>query len=75
LEAVLVAVDLVVESGALSAQHVLNVVARINAVPVPDTVETTLQLTQAPLANTNRYDSLRGDVGLTTNAVEVSHAS
>ena len=68
LEAVLVAVDLVVESGALSAEHVLNVVARLNAVPLPDSVATTLQLTQAPLANTSRYDSLRGEV-------EVSHAS
>lgn len=38
LEAVLVAVDLVVESGALSAEHVLNVVARLNAAPVPDSV-------------------------------------
>ena len=45
------------------------------AIGVPNSVETTLQLTQAPLANTNRYDSLRGDVDLTTNAVEVSHAS
>jgi len=40
LEAVLVAVDLVVESGALSAEHVLNVVARLNAVPVPASVAT-----------------------------------
>ena len=62
------AVDLVVESGALSAEHVLNVVARLNASPRPDSVETTLQLTQAPLANTSRYDSLRGEM-------EVSHAS
>jgi transposase len=68
LEAVLVAVDLVVESGALSAEHVLNVVARLNAVPVPASVATTLQLTQAPLANTGRYDSLRGEA-------EVNHAS
>jgi transposase len=68
LEAVLVAVDLVVESGALSAEHVLNVVARLNAAPVPESVATTLQLTQAPLANTGRYDSLRGEV-------EASHAS
>ena len=68
LGAVLVAVDLVVESGALSAEHVLNVVARLNAAPVPDSVATTLQLTQVPLANTSRYDSLRDDV-------EVSHAS
>jgi transposase len=59
LEAVLVAVELVVESGALSAEHVLNVLARLNAKPQPDCVETTLQLTEAPLANTSRYDSLR----------------
>jgi hypothetical protein len=75
LEAVLVAVDLVVESGALSAQHVLNVVARLNAAPVPDSVETTLQLTQAPLANTNRYDSLRDEIDPSAIAAEVSHAS
>ena len=71
LEAVLVAVELVVESGALSAEHVLNVVARLNAKPTPETVETTLQLTEAPQASTSRYDSLRGDM---TNAMEVSHA-
>jgi hypothetical protein len=72
LEAVLVAVELVVESGALSAEHVLNVVARLNAKPTPESVETTLQLTEAPQANTSRYDSLRGEI---TNAMEVNHAS
>jgi hypothetical protein len=72
LEAVLVAVELVVESGALSAEHVLNVVARLNAKPTPETVETTLQLTDAPQANTSRYDSLRGEM---TNTMEVNHAS
>jgi hypothetical protein len=61
LDAVLVAVELVVESGALSAEHVLNVVARLNAEP-PPIVETTLQLKEPPLANTSRYDSLRGAV-------------
>jgi transposase len=59
LEAVLVAVELVVESGALSIEHVLNVLARLNAIPQPDCVETTLELMEAPLANTSRYDSLR----------------
>ena len=59
LETVLVAVELVVESGALSAEHVLNVVARLNAEPVPDSVETSLELKEPPLANTSRYDSLR----------------
>ena len=62
LEAVLVAVELVVETGALSVEHVLNVLARLNAKPQPDCVETTLVLTEAPLANTSRYDSLRIEV-------------
>jgi len=60
LEEVLVAVELVVESGALSTEHVLNVLARLKASPAPDTVETTLALEEAPVANTGRYDSLRG---------------
>jgi transposase len=68
LEAVLVAVELVVESGALSTEHVLNVLARLNAKPIPEAVETTLQLQEAPQANTGRYDSLRA-------VTEVSHAS
>lgn len=67
LEAVLVAVELVVESGALSTEHVLNVLARLNAKPIPEAVETTLQLQEAPVANTGRYDSLRA-------VAEVSHA-
>ena len=73
LEAVLVAVDLVIESGALSAEHVLNVVARLSAAPMPQSVETTLQVTLTPLANTSRYDSLRGEVN--ANALEFNHAS
>ena len=55
LEAVLVAVELVIESGALSAEHVLNVLARLNASALPETVQTTLQLVDAPVANTGRY--------------------
>ena len=74
LEAVLVAVELVIESGVLSAEHVLNVLARLNASPTPACVETSLQLNEAPLANTGRYDSLRGVDGVTANAVEVDHA-
>lgn len=65
LDAVLVAVELVLESGALSAEHVLNVVARLGSSPPPASVETTLQLKEAPLADTGRYDGLR---------TEVSHA-
>ena len=67
LEAVLVAVELVMETGALSVEHVLNVLARLNAKPQPDCVETTLVLREAPLANTSRYDSLRTEI-------EVHHA-
>src|SRR3990167_8308149 len=69
LEAVLVAVELVIETGALSTEHVLNVLARLNATAPPPNVQSTLVLKEAPIANTGRYDSLRGD------AVEgVSHA-
>jgi hypothetical protein len=59
LEAVLVAVELVLESGVLSVEHIQNVIARLNQAPLPESVETTLQLKQAPLADTGRYDGLR----------------
>ena len=74
LEAVLVAVELVVESGALSAEHVLNVLARLNACALPETVQTTLQLVDAPLANTGRYDSLRPTNEAPGSAAAVNHA-
>jgi len=74
LDAVLVAVELAIESGALSAEHVLNVLARLNATPRPQSVQTTLQLKEAPLANTSRYDRLRSAVDVAGNAVEVRHA-
>jgi hypothetical protein len=77
LEAVLVAVERVIESGALSAEHVLNVLARLNARPPPACVETSLPLKEAPRANTGRYDSLRSIDAVTAGAVaavEVSHA-
>ena len=76
LDAVLVAVELVIESGVLSAEHVLNVLARLNASPVPVGAETSLHLTDAPLANTDRYDSLRGtedDDEMIAAALEVDH--
>ena len=62
LEAVLVAVSLVLETGAVSAEHVLNVVARLNAGPAPEPVETALELSEPPKADTGRYDSLRSAV-------------
>jgi len=78
---------LVIESGALSAEHVLNVVARLNANAPPQSVETTLELQEAPVANTARYDSLRGMLAasepvraapaspVVTNTAEVNHAA
>ena len=71
LEAVLVAVELVIESGVLSTEHVLNVLAPLKAVPTPESVENNLQLKEMPVANTGSYDSLRGMAGA---MVEVSHA-
>ncbi len=72
LDAVLVAVELVLESGALSAEHVLNVVARLRSVPPPESAETSLALNVAPAANTERYDSLRG--ANESAGEEISHA-
>ncbi len=65
LEAVLVAVELVLESGVPSVEHVLNVLARLNQSNLPAQVETSLKLIEEPLADTSRYDRL--------NAQEVSH--
>ena len=62
LEAVLVAVELVLESGRPSAEHVLNVLARLHDAPAPDTVATALTVEIAPLADPQRYDSLRSEV-------------
>jgi hypothetical protein len=58
LDAVLVAVELVLESGRHSADHVLNVVARLNDGPAPPSVATALTVTTAPLADPHRYDTL-----------------
>jgi hypothetical protein len=62
LEAVLVAVDLVLESGNPSAEHVENVLNRLKSTPAPERVETDLELAEAPVANTERYDSLREEI-------------
>jgi hypothetical protein len=62
LEAVLVAVELVLESGRPSAEHVLNVLTRLREGPPPQSVETSLTVKTAPLADTQRYDTLREEV-------------
>ncbi|MFM9429095.1 transposase [Variovorax sp. GrIS 2.14] len=70
LEAVIVAVELAMEgsppSGRVSVEHVVNVLGRLNAPAAPLSAETALQVVTPPLANTARYDSLRGQ--------EVGHA-
>jgi transposase len=61
LDAVLVAVELVLESGRPSAEHVLNVLARLTDGPSPASVVTALTVTTAPLADPHRYDTLRDE--------------
>jgi hypothetical protein len=70
LDAVLVAVELVLESGAVSAEHVLNVVARLKPSAQPEPVVTALTLKEAPLADTGRYDQLREQ----SSSEEADHA-
>lgn len=70
LEAVLVAAELVIETGALSAEHILNVLARLSGAVAPETVASCLQLNELPVADTGRYDSLRVPV-----MAEIDHAS
>ena len=75
LEHVLVAVELALESGKPSGEHVLNVLARLNcnanqASNLSDALASQLanelaqswplQLREEPLANVDRYDDLRG---------------
>ena len=62
LEAVLVAVDLVLESGRPSVEHIENVLHRLKSVSPPQSVETALTVTEAPIADTGRYDQLRKEV-------------
>lgn len=74
LDAVLVAVELALEtgppSGRVSVEHVVNVLGRLNATPRPESAATTLQVAEPPLANTARYDRLRPQ----DDAEEIDHA-
>ncbi|MGI9152956.1 MAG: IS21 family transposase, partial [Rubrivivax sp.] len=60
LEAVLVAVELALQSGRVSAEHVLNVLSRLKE-PTRNNepVHTHLSLSQPSQANVDRYDRLR----------------
>tara|TARA_R110000823_G_C15928823_1_gene499309 strand:- start:884 stop:2392 length:1509 start_codon:yes stop_codon:yes gene_type:complete len=71
LEPVLVAVELALESGNISGDHVLNVLARLQSPLLPQTpVETSLTLIEEPQANVQRYDHLRSPVPEEVNHVE-----
>jgi hypothetical protein len=58
LETVLLAVKQVLDSGVTSIEQVLNVLSRLNELPIPEQVATGLKLNEEPLADTARYDSL-----------------
>lgn len=62
LESVLVAVELVLESGNPSAEHIENVLNRLKAAPPPLQVESGLTVGEIPVADTGRYDRLRPEV-------------
>jgi transposase len=78
LEAVLVAVELVLEgmapSGGISVEHVRNVLARLNNPVTPEQAETSLRLSQVPMADTARYDRLRPTHLDRLDGQEVGHA-
>lgn len=58
LEAVVIAVELALESGAANAEHVLNILARLNQPPAPEPIPTALEIQEAPTADSGRYDRL-----------------
>src|SRR5665811_1962004 len=58
LETVLGSVKQILDSGVTSIEQVLNVLSRLNDLPIPAQVETSLKLNEEPLADTARYDSL-----------------
>lgn len=80
LEAVQVSVELALEAGKPSGEHVLNVLARLKGTTAADNLGDTLatelatwplQLRQEPVANVDRYDGLRS-VGANNHTSEVS---
>lgn len=62
LDAVLVAVELVLESGVPSAEHIENMLNRLNSPQLPTAVASPIDVTEAPIADAGRYDGLRGEV-------------
>jgi hypothetical protein len=70
LDSVLAAIQIALQAGRVSAEHVLNTLAHLKDKSKPMTVreiDTPLTLQTPPLANVTRYDSLR------STETEVSH--
>jgi hypothetical protein len=61
-DAVLCAVELALEAGTVSKQHVLNILSRLLQSDAPPRIDTPahLSLLEEPKANVDRYDHLRG---------------
>ena len=73
-EAVLVAVELALQSGRVSAEHVLNVLSRLQEQRISEPpVATMLTLSTPPQANLQRYDALRNALPLEASQ-ESDHA-
>lgn len=62
-QAVVRAAELALEAGAVSRQHVVNLLGRLLDTPPPASAEipAALRLDDEPKANVTRYDHLRGD--------------
>jgi hypothetical protein len=62
-EAVLCSVELALESGVVSKEHVLNLLSRLLETDSPAPIDTPTHLTllEEPKANVSRYDHLRGE--------------
>ena len=74
LEAVLVAVELALQSGRVSSEHVLNLLSRLQEQRMPEPpVATMLTLSTPPQANLQRYDALRNALPLEASQ-ESDHA-
>ena len=62
LEAVVVAAELILAAGNTSAEHIKNVLSRLQEATLPAVVETALTVHEPPLADAGRYDRLHGEV-------------
>ena len=68
LETVLVAVDLALESGRPSGEHVMNILARLKDAPTQDNIlNPPMVVSEEPVANVSRYERLRTTDGEVTH--------